>query len=395
MYKSFNKQSLVALLGAAFFLVAIFSPPAVLYAIAAFGLAILAMRFDRVRRYLRENWLQLTCAAVLLLVLSAGLLPPEAAIGGAAIGAIRPFPIDPKLTAVAIAYRNPDVALIADDVLPETPTAQEFKHLVYDLANGFTVPDAKVARKSKPNEVEFQATEVQSKCEDYGLDDVVPNEDIEADNQGVDPLGTATMFLTNLVNLAREIRVAGLVFLQGTYPAANRALLVGTSQWSDIVNSDPVAAISDALDIPVMRPNIGVLGQATWTKLRRHPKIVQAIKNTNQGAGMVSRAEFADFFELQQLLIGQSFVNTAKKGQAVTTARVWGKHAAFLYRDRAAGPQAGVTFGYQAKFGDRIAGTIDEPTIGLTGAKRVRVGERKKEIIAASDLSYFFENAVA
>ncbi len=38
--------------------------------------------------------------------------------------AIRPFPIDPKLTAIAIAYRNPDIVLIADSVLPRTPTAQ-------------------------------------------------------------------------------------------------------------------------------------------------------------------------------------------------------------------------------------------------------------------------------
>jgi hypothetical protein len=60
-----------------------------------------------------------------------GYLPPEAAIAGALGGVIRPFPIDPKLTAVAIAYRNPDVALIADEVLPITPVAQEFKHLVY------------------------------------------------------------------------------------------------------------------------------------------------------------------------------------------------------------------------------------------------------------------------
>ncbi len=76
-------------------------------------------------------------------------------------------------------------------------------------------------------------------------------------------------------------------------------------------------------------------------------------------------------------------------------SRVWGKHAAFLYRDRAAGPQAGATYGFTASFGDRIAGTLDEPRTGLTGATRVRVGERVKEVICATDLGYFFQNAVA
>lgn len=309
--------------------------------------------------------------------------------------AIRPFPMNPILTAIAIAYKNPDLSLIADQVLPRTPTAAEFKYLKYLLGDGFTIPDAKVGRKSLPNEVEFSATEVIDKVVDYGLDDLVPNEDIEADNQGVDPLGTATAYLTNLVNLAREQRVAALVFNTNSYIAGNQATLSGTSQWSDTTNSDPVAAIGDALDIPVMRPNIGVLGQATWTKLRRHPKIVQAIKNTNQGSGMVSRAEFAEFFELQELLIGAGFANSAKKGQTVALSRVWGKHASFLYRDRAAGPQAGVTFGFTAEFGTKIAGNLDEPKTGLTGCQRVRAGERVKEVICATDLGYWFQNAVA
>jgi hypothetical protein len=306
--------------------------------------------------------------------------------------ATRPFPTNARLTAIALAYRNPDVALIADLVLPRTPVAYEFKWLSYDLAQGFTVPDTRVGRKSAPNEVDFQASEIMDKCQDWGLDDVIPNEDIEADNQGVDPLGTSTGFLTNLVNLGREQRVAAAVFNAANH--TNNTTLSGTSQWSD-PTSDPVAAISDALDTPIMRPNIAVFGQSTWTKLRRNVKIVQAIKGTAQGAGQVSRQEFADFFELQEIQVGAGFANTAKKGQAAAMSRVWGKHAAFIYRDRTAGPQAGVTYGFTGAFGGKIAGTIDEPKIGLTGSVRARVGERLKEIVCAKDLSYFFQNAVA
>ncbi len=309
--------------------------------------------------------------------------------------ALRPFPINPILTGIALAFRNPDIALIADMVLPRTPTAAEFKYLKYVLADGFTIPDTKVGRKSLPNEVEFSATEVIDKVIDFGLDDLITNEDIEADNQGVDPMGTAVAYLTNLVMLAREQRAAALVFNTNSYVAGNQATLSGTSQWSDTTNSDPVAAIGDALDVPVMRPNIGVFGQAAWTKTRRHPKLVQAIKGTAQGAGMVSRQEFADFFELQEVLVGAGFANSAKKGQTASLARVWGKHVSFLYRDRAAGPQAGVTFGFTAQFGDKVSGNIDEPRMGLNGCQRVRVGERVKEVICSTDLGYWFQNAVA
>ncbi len=309
--------------------------------------------------------------------------------------ALRPFPVDARMTAIAIAYRNPDVSLIADMVLPMTPTSSEFKWLQYDLAQGYTVPDLKVGRKSYPTEVEFTATEVQDKVVDYAIDDFIPNEDLEADNQGVDPRGTAVGYQTNLLMLGREIRVANLVFNTASYLGANTTTLSGTSQWSDQTNSDPVAAIGDALDTPIYRPNIAVFGQAAWTKTRRHPKLVQAIKGTNQGAGMVSRQEFADFFELSDVYVGSGFVNTAKRGQTASTARVWGKHAAFIYRDRAAGPQSGVTFGFTAEWGGRQSGSIPDQKRGYNGGETIRVGHRCKEVIAATALGYYFQNAVA
>lgn len=307
----------------------------------------------------------------------------------------RPFPIDARLTAIALAYKNPDIALIADDVLPRTPTEAEFKWLSYDLAQGYTVPDTKVGRKSMPNEVEFVGTEVNDKVDDHGLDDLVPLEDLADDNQGVDPMGTATMYLTSLVRLARELRTASKVFNTASFIAGNQQTLAGVSQWSDFVNANPVDAILNALDTPVMRPNIGIFGQAVWTKIRQHPKIVQAIKGTDALSGAVSRQEFTDFFELQGLFIGAGFVNTAKKGQAAALSRCWGKNAAFIYRDRASGPQAGVTYGYTAQASRLQTVPIPEPKIGVMGSTRVRVYERVKEIVAAPEVGYYFQNAIA
>ena len=311
--------------------------------------------------------------------------------------ATKPFPVSARLTAIALAYRNPDIALIADLVLPRTPTAEEFRWLKYDLAQGFTVPDTRVGRKSMPNQVDFAATEQTSKVEDHGLDDWVPNRDIEvaaAQGEGIDPEGMATEYLTNLVMLAREQRAAGLVFSADTYPGAQVSTLSGSSQWNH-ADSDPVKAIGDALDVPVMRPNIAVIGQQAWTVLRRHPRLVQAVKGTAQGAGIVSRREVADLFELQDIHVGASFVNSAKRGQTASLARVWGKHMSLIYRDRAAGPQAGVTFGFTAQFGDKIAGSLADERVGLTGATLVRSGERVKEIVCAPDVGFFFQNAVA
>lgn len=315
-------------------------------------------------------------------------------LGLMVLGSTTPFPTNPTLTAIAIAYRNPDVALIADQVLPRINTEENFSWLEYDLAQGFTIPDTQVGRKSVPNEVDFSGSERQAKVQDYGLDDIIPNRDIAADNRGVDPRGRAVEYLTGLVHLGREKRVADLVFNAANYAAANVLPLSGTSQWSD-PNSDPVAAIGDALDSTIIRPNVATFGQVTWTKLRRNPKLVNAIKGGTTVAGMVSRQEFADLFELQEVLVGQSNINLAKKGQPVNMQRTWGKHASFFFRDRSASNAGGVTFGFTAQWGGWVAGEIAEQKTGLRGAVRVRSGESVKEIICAKDVGFLFQNAVA
>lgn len=306
-----------------------------------------------------------------------------------------PFPIQPALTAIAVRYRNGDT--IADMVLPRVPVAaQEFKYFKHTLAEGFTLPDTRVGRRSKPNEVEFTATETPGMCNDYGLDDPIPEADLRTAPASMDPRGRAVEALADLIALDREKRVADLVFAAATYPAANKTTLSGTSQWSDFSNSNPIDAILAANDTLVMRANVLVLGQAVWTKLRQHPKVVQAVYGTAQNAGVVNRQQVAELLEISEILIGQGFINTAKKGQAPALARVWGKHAALIHRDGMADTRGNrTTFGFTAQFGERVAGAIPDPNIGMRGGERIRVGESVAEVISASDLGYFFENAVA
>lgn len=304
-----------------------------------------------------------------------------------------PFPIDPALTAIAIAYRN--TRLIADEVLPRVPVGvQSFKYLLHDLAEGFTVPDTKVGRKSAPNRVEFSATEETGSTEDHALDAPVPQADIDNAPANYDPLGKATEQTTNLILLDREARTSATVFSNASYATGNKTTLSGTSQWSH-VDSNPIPAITDALDAVVMRPNIGVLGRRTSTWLRRHPKVVKAYNGTLGDEGMVPMAFLADLLELEAIFVGEARLNIARPGQAANLARAWGPHAAFIYRDRLADSRSGTTFGFTAQWGDRISGAERDGDIGMRGGQRVRVGESVKELITAPDLGYFFENAVS
>jgi hypothetical protein len=305
-----------------------------------------------------------------------------------------PFPVQPELTAVAIAVKN--AKGIADAVSPRVPVGtKSFKYTKFTESEEFTLPETRVGRKSKPNEVEFTGTETTESCEDYGLDDPIPQDDIDQAAPNHNPVSRAVEGVTNLILLDREKRVADAVFALGSYASTHRTTLSGTGQWSDFTNSNPITDILNGLDVPIMRPNIGVIGRAAFTKLAQHPKVVKAMHGNDGGEGVVTRQYLAQLFELDEVLVGEGWINTAKRGQTPTYVRVWGKHMALLRRDANPAIHGNLSFCWTAQFGTRLAGAKPDTDIGVRGGQRVRAWESVKEVLPSNTLGYFIQNAVA
>ena len=306
-----------------------------------------------------------------------------------------PLPIQPDLTRIALSYKQNN--LIADSILPRVPVSkQDFKYFKYTKEDPFTIPDTKVGRKGMVNQVEFGGTEVTDSVYDYALSDVVSVNDV-VNSMGTvyDPKKIATEGIARLLDLDREVRVSNAVFNAANYNANNKVTLSGTSQFSDFANSDPVGVILAALDSCIMRPNSVTIGRPAWSILMRHPKIVQAVYKTAQNSGIVSQRMFADLFELQNIFVGEAFLNTARKGQAASFARVWGKHISFIYQDASAATSGSTTFGFTAQWQGKQAYDDFDRTIGARGSSVVKVVDSVKEVVCADDLGYFIQNAVA
>ena len=353
------------------------------------------------KSYLKQPFLQIALAIIVIAGALLGVIAPaDAALGIFILGptTVAPFPVTPELTAVALAYRN--TRLIADEVLPRVPVgAQNFKYFSYPKGTFFTPPDTRTGRTGKPNTIEFSGTEVVSSTYDESLDDPVPNADIQnaASQPGMpNPLMRATEGITELLALRREVRVAALVFAAANYASGNKVQLSGNDQWN-VAHADdnPIADITTGLDACVMRPNVMVIGRAAYTKLAQSPVMVKAYNGTTGDSGIVPRQYIADLFELEEILVGDGWLNTAKKGQTTILARTWGKHCALIYRNKQADTQKGATFGFTAQWGGRVAGSIEDKDIGMRGGQRVRVGESVRELLMANDLGYFIEDCVA
>ena len=71
--------------------------------------------------------------------------------------AVTPFQFKPRESGIAIAYRNEDY--IADIIAPRITVPQSlFDYRVYDIDQAYRIPDTKVGRTSRPNEVEYTST---------------------------------------------------------------------------------------------------------------------------------------------------------------------------------------------------------------------------------------------
>ena len=306
-----------------------------------------------------------------------------------------PFPIDPVLTGIINAYKNN--AMIADLVSPRlTPnlTKSLFKWWYFEFGQFITITDTKVGRKSAPNEVEFQGEEMEASTADYGLDDVIPIDDINQAPPGYDPRAFAAQNLINMVLLDREVRVAKMAFDDTRYPSSNKLVLAGTDKWSADA-SNPIRLITEAADSMIIRPNNLVLGRVEWTGLRTNKAVLQALSISGTDKGMASKRAVADLLELDDIIIGEGWINTTKKGQPVNMQRAWSTDALLFHKaPLATSIEATPTYSWTAQYGERVAGSIDEPKTGLRGSVRVRSGESVKEVVAAPELGFLFENVL-
>lgn len=318
-----------------------------------------------------------------------------------------PFIIQPHLSAIAITFRNEEH--IGDQVLPHISVdSPEFKYTLFEKGDAFTVPDTRVGRKGRPNEIDWSASEETESVDDHGLEGTVPYRDVRAAAAAgrgrVDPIARNVELVTSLVDLAREKRVADTVFNTASYAAANKTDVSDTAenQWDFYGDdtdpaSDVIGQIVTARDDMIVAPNVFVLGNKVASALRRHPSILKAFNGTLGDTGMVPLQYLADLFDFKRILIGKSRINTAKKGQDVSLARLWGNHASMLYLDptKVTAKEGGLTFGFTADWGGRIAGTREDPDIGLLGGTRTRVGEMQKQLVVCNEAGFYFENAIA
>lgn len=317
----------------------------------------------------------------------------------------RPYPIHPTYTGITAAYQNED--MIADIVMPfVTPVGTElFQWFEYPIGQALTVRDTRIGRRSEAATIDVQAEEREAKTIAHALSDLVPQSDIDNAPEGYDPRGHAAETVTDLMTLRREVDVSNIVFNAATYAAANKVNLAGGDQW-DEETTDVFDMLWEARSKTLVKPNLLVLGEDTWSRSATNPKLIAKIYGAASTRGVARLEDLASTLGVKRAIVGEARVNAADLGQPVSLSRAWGPHAALLHVNPLANNQRGLTFGMtvpRAVTGDARSASggrwrsreIPEPKIGINGSSRIQVEAERKELIVSADCGYFFQNAVS
>jgi len=321
-----------------------------------------------------------------------GNLPPG--VQFAAGPAASPYPVDFLRTGISVGYTNEEY--IADLILPRLAalTRREYRFNRYPLEEHFTVPPTRVGRRSVPQMVHLTSSEETRSVEDYGLDDAIPADDVtNTPATAMDPIDRSSTVLTDLLMIARELRVARMVFDPANYPTNNKKKLTGSNKW-DHADSNPLRDIVDAQTAMIVKPTDIAMGEEVFAKLRTHPRMLKATHANDGDSGVASRDAMERVLMLR-IHVGSARVNTARRGQAANLERCWGNHALLYRRDPNTDYQGPPSLGFTAPYLGRQVMVGFDPRVGVRGTFVVRVVDSCDEAMVSQLAAYFFQDAVA
>lgn len=255
--------------------------------------------------------------------------------------------IDPVLTTVAQGYQNADFIFPA--LFPVVPVDARGGKIIQFSREDFRLYNTARAPGAATKRVQFGYSGASFALAQYALEGQVPFEHMQEANAvpGIDLGRVAVMKTQNIIQLANEVAAAAIATTAGSYQAANKTTLSGTSQWSDQTSgvSNPSKDIQTAVEAVRAavgkRANTVVLGPKVWAALKTHPLIVDRIKYT--GRDSITLDMLATLWDVKRVLVGDALYEDA----AGALADVWGKFVVVAYTETGSLQDAGLpSYGY-------------------------------------------------
>jgi hypothetical protein len=235
--------------------------------------------------------------------------------------------IDQALTNISRKVKN--TSLIADQIWPIVPVKKDSdEYFVYDSANLRAV-DTKWARKTKANEIDWEASTEPYKTERMALSQLITDDERQNADTPISVETDTTENLTELMLIDREKKLQTILSTLANFDAGAQPALAAADRWDNFTSasSDPNQDVATARSVIYgkifRRPNVMVLPYEVYEKVREHPKVQERIKYTQ--TAIVTADLLAKLWDLEKVLIAGGGENTGAEGAADNLAYIWPK----------------------------------------------------------------------
>lgn len=319
--------------------------------------------------------------------------------------------VNAPLTNISIAFLQDAQNFIADRVFPNIPVAkQSDRYYTYDRGMFNRDEMTERAPGAESDEVGYTVDNTPTYfAKVFALHVKVPDERRANADSVLQPDREATELLIHKAMIKRESLWVTKFFITGIWAEERAGVASGPTgtqflRW-DVAGSVPLADLRAGIQAVKRRhgfkPNKLILGSDVWTKLVDHPDFVDRLNRgqTPVGPALVNRQQLATILEIDEVVVAEAVVNTAKEGVTNVHAFIAGKHALLVYAAPRPGlmvPSGGYTFSWNGLLGSSAQGyRILKMRDDKAHSDWVEIEMAFEQKLISSELGAFFLNAVS
>jgi len=231
--------------------------------------------------------------------------------------------VDAILSNISVLYRNS--AYIAEQIFPlVTVGKQSDKYYIFTKKYQFLNTADYRAPGTASKRHGFTLSTDTFFCEEIADSTQLDDETRDNADSVLNIESAKTNFVTDKILLKLESLVAALCTTTSNW-GTNYS--TPTNLWSDYENSDFLKDFQTGMD--AIEDNTGkevnkiVLANNVWKKLKHHPQLLERMPSNSMKTATLDTLKAV--LEVDNILIGKAFYNSANEGQTATYSKLWDK----------------------------------------------------------------------
>jgi hypothetical protein len=293
---------------------------------------------------------------------------------------------------MSLQYKNEEFIGLRLMPVVTVPHKSDF-YYTYDPRSDLAYPDDALGVRGSPNEISRSRSTQTFRTNGYGYKDFVDNSELQNTDEPLNDLADATAGLLDALAFREELRIATIMTTAANY-GSNTTALGSSVRWDDS-GSTPIQ------DIQTARNNmwtgrgpgkvVAFTSLAVWTAMQNHAQFQELFKYTT--GGILSPAQWANYFGIDELLIGAARKDTANEGQSASYSRMWGDVFG-LVRVAQTPSRRNASFGYTFRFGGIDTAQIFDQMIGTKGGWWAKASVDEAHHVVAPLTSYLITTVI-